>query len=221
MTTIVQEEQNTVLESLPPLDSPYPLTDEQITGYRKEGFALLRAVASRDEAAAYRTFITGLTEEYARGYKPLDQRDTYGKAFIQLTNLWQRDKAIARFTQARRFARIAAELMGVEGVHLYHDQALYKEAGGGHTPWHQDQQYWPLDGVSCVTLWMPLVDADENMGTMRFASGSQSLGYLGPQNISDETLYRTFWTAAAIMVLTVFISLYFAKTEKKAMLAES
>ncbi len=31
-----------------------------------------------------------------------------------------------------------------------------------------------------------------------------------PQNIDDYTLYRTFWTAAAIMVLTVVISLYFA-----------
>jgi ectoine hydroxylase-related dioxygenase (phytanoyl-CoA dioxygenase family) len=80
--------------------------------------------------------------------------------------------------------------MGVDGVRLYHDQALYKEAGGGHTPWHQDQQYWPLDGVRCVTLWMPLVDADENMGTMRFAAGSQNLGYLGPQNISDDSEVR-------------------------------
>ena len=44
-----------------------------------------------------------------------------------------------------------------------------------------------------MTLWMPLVDADENMGTMRFASGSQRLGYLGPQNISDESEAR--WRA--------------------------
>ncbi|MES2459634.1 MAG: phytanoyl-CoA dioxygenase family protein, partial [Armatimonadota bacterium] len=177
-------------DSLPALDSPYPLTSDAIAGYQRDGFALLREVASPDEVAAYRAFITGLTNEYAKGYKPLDQRDTYGKAFIQLTNLWQRQEAIARFTMARRFARIAAELMGVDGVRIYHDQALYKEAGGGHTPWHQDQQYWPLDGVPCVTLWMPLVDADENMGTMRFAAGSQNLGYLGPQNISDDSEAR-------------------------------
>jgi ectoine hydroxylase-related dioxygenase (phytanoyl-CoA dioxygenase family) len=34
---------------------------------------------------------------------------------------------------------------------------------------------------------MPLVDADEKMGTMRFAAGSQALGYLGPLNISDDS----------------------------------
>jgi multidrug resistance protein len=36
-----------------------------------------------------------------------------------------------------------------------------------------------------------------------------------PQNLSDYTLYRTFWTAAAIMLVTVLISLYFAKTGEK------
>ncbi|MBC8102912.1 MAG: phytanoyl-CoA dioxygenase family protein [Cytophagales bacterium] len=190
MSTTVQEEQTHALESLPALDSAYPLTATQIAEYQQEGFTFLRGVASPEEAAAYRTFITGLTDEYAKGYKPLDQRDTYGKAFIQLSNIWSRDPAVAKFTLARRFARIAAGLMGVDGVRVYHDQALYKEPGGGHTPWHQDQQYWPLDGVPCVTLWMPLVDAAEDMGTMRFAAGSQSLGYLGPQNISDDSEAR-------------------------------
>lgn len=39
-----------------------------------------------------------------------------------------------------------------------------------------------------------------------------------PQNIDDYTLYRTFWTAAAIMLVTVLISVYFAKTERKEVL---
>lgn len=178
------------IAALPPLDSPYPLTPEQIDTYQENGWVLLRGLASPAEVAAYRPILTRMTEEFARNYKPLAERDTYGKAFIQYTNLWARNDAVRRFTLARRFARVAAELMGVDGVRLYHDQALYKEPGGGHTPWHQDQQYWPLDGVKCVTLWMPLVDADTSMGTMRFASESQNLGYLGPLNISDDSEER-------------------------------
>ncbi len=42
-----------------------------------------------------------------------------------------------------------------------------------------------------------------------------------PENISDDTLFRTFWTAAAIMVLTVLISLYFAKIERNEVFAAS
>jgi ectoine hydroxylase-related dioxygenase (phytanoyl-CoA dioxygenase family) len=173
--------------SLPELNEDYPLTEEQIADYQKNGYALLRGVASAEEVAAYRPILWEVTMAHNRNTKPMAERDTYAKAFIQVGNLWQKDERAAKFTMARRFAKIAAELMGVRGVRLYHDQALYKEPGGGHTPWHQDQQYWPLDGVKTVTFWMPLVDAPLEMGTMRFATGSQNLGYLGPLNISDES----------------------------------
>ena len=187
MTTASAAAPDIALDTLPPLDSPYPLTAEQIAGFQKNGFALLRRVAAPDEVAAYRALLHDTTMAHNRNTTPLAERDTYGKAFIQVGNLWKKSEAAAKFTLSRRFAQIAADLMGVDGVRIYHDQALYKEAGGGHTPWHQDQQYWPLDGAKCVTLWMPLVAADENMGTMRFASGSQALGYLGHQNISDDS----------------------------------
>jgi ectoine hydroxylase-related dioxygenase (phytanoyl-CoA dioxygenase family) len=172
---------------LPPLDSPYSVTAEQAAAYQRDGHVLLRGVCAPGEVAAYRAHLTAMTNEYAKRYKPLHERDTYGKAFVQFTNLWQKNTAAAQFTLARRFGKIAADLMGVNGVRLYHDQALYKEPGGGHTPWHQDQFYWPLDGVKTVTMWMPLVDASADMGTIRFASGSHRLGYLGALAISDES----------------------------------
>jgi ectoine hydroxylase-related dioxygenase (phytanoyl-CoA dioxygenase family) len=76
---------------------------------------------------------------------------------------------------------------------VYHDQALLKEPGGGITPWHQDQHYWPLDTDDTITMWMPLVDATPEMGTMRFASGSHVDGYLGDMPIGDAT-FHFGWT---------------------------
>jgi ectoine hydroxylase-related dioxygenase (phytanoyl-CoA dioxygenase family) len=70
---------------------------------------------------------------------------------------------------------------------LYHDQALFKEPGGGFTPWHQDQYYWPLDTDRTVTMWMPLVNIDERMGMLTFASGSHKKGPIGSVEISDES----------------------------------
>ena len=75
----------------------------------------------------------------------------------------------------------------MRGVRIYHDQALLKEAGGGITPWHQDQHYWPLDTFNTITMWMPLADVTPEMGTMRFASGSHREGYLGNLPISNES----------------------------------
>ena len=42
---------------------------------------------------------------------------------------------------------------------------------------------------------------------------------VAPGNIDDHTLFRTFWTAAAIMLLAVFTALYFAKTKSLKALA--
>jgi ectoine hydroxylase-related dioxygenase (phytanoyl-CoA dioxygenase family) len=39
-------------------------------------------------------------------------------------------------------------------------------------------------------MWMPLIDCPQEMGTMRFAAGSQQLGYLGPLDISDTSEER-------------------------------
>lgn len=177
----------TAPDSLPALESEFALHAADIEAYRSNGFVLLRAVCTAEEIDAYRPALRDTTLAHNQHTVPVEQRDTYGKAFIQVGNLWCKDVAAARFTLARRFGRIAAELMGVDGVRLYHDQALFKEPRGGRTPWHQDQQYWPLDGVRCCTLWMPLVGCSAEMGTMHFARGSQRLGYLGPQNISDES----------------------------------
>ena len=90
-------------------------------------------------------------EEFGAEQTRLENRDTYGKAFLKGMNLWSKDEGVRRFVLARRFAAIVANLLGVEGVHVYHDQALLTESGGGITPWHQDQHYWPLDTDNTIT----------------------------------------------------------------------
>jgi ectoine hydroxylase-related dioxygenase (phytanoyl-CoA dioxygenase family) len=77
--------------------------------------------------------------------------------------------------------------MGVGRVRLYHDQALFKEPGGGATPWHQDQYYWPLDTGNMITMWMPLVDVTVEMGMLTFATGSHKEGLVRNVSISDAS----------------------------------
>jgi ectoine hydroxylase-related dioxygenase (phytanoyl-CoA dioxygenase family) len=179
--------QNGAVSALPALNDSYELTGDQITGYQENGHILLRSVASPEELGVYEPIISQNVQELNRQDKPLNERDTYGKAFIQISNIWEKSEAVARFVLARRFAKIAAELMGVSGVRIYHDQALYKEPGGGHTPWHQDQIYWPLDTKHTITMWMPLVPISEQVGSMTFASGSHKIGCIDRVVISDES----------------------------------
>jgi ectoine hydroxylase-related dioxygenase (phytanoyl-CoA dioxygenase family) len=172
---------------LPELSDTYPLTSEQTAAYQRDGHILLRGVCTPEEAEAWRAIITRVTYGHNTNTLPMEERTTYAKAFIQVGNLWGKEETVKHFVLARRFAQIAGELMGVDRVRLYHDQALYKEAGGGHTPWHQDQNYWPMDTDKTITMWMPLVDISPEMGTMTFASGSHRKGSLTELLISDES----------------------------------
>lgn len=186
--------------TLPSLDSPYVLSPEQIAEYRQNGHILLRGVLSPAEIAAYREVILAGTIRNNRETRPMEERDTYGKAFLQVMNLWVSDDDVKQFVFSKRLAGIAAQLMEVDSVRLYHDQALFKEPGGGHTPWHQDQFYWPLEAPRTTTLWMPLVDIDAVMGSMTFASGSHEKGFVeegGHISDTSESFFDDYVAANA------------------------
>lgn len=172
---------------LPGLTEDYILTEEQIRSFREDGHLRLNHVASAEEAAAYREEIAAMVRRLNCESRPLQERDAYGKAFLQIMDIWSQSEAVRRFVLARRFAKIAAELMGVEGVRVYHDQALFKEPGGGPTPWHQDQIYWPLDTTDMITMWMPLTSIAQEAGSLDFATGSHKLGYISKLEISEES----------------------------------
>ncbi|GAB3876713.1 phytanoyl-CoA dioxygenase family protein [Terrabacter terrigena] len=174
-------------DTLPALTTAYPVGDAHVDAFRADGFVRLRGVARPEEAAAYRGPIAAAVERLSTESRPLAERDGYGMAFLQVMNLWRHDEAVARFVLASRFADVAARLLGVPSVRLYHDQALFKEPGGARTPWHQDAMYWPLDGSRCLTMWMPLVDITPGHGGLSFARGSHVDGPLSDIGISDAS----------------------------------
>jgi hypothetical protein len=169
------------------LDAPYGVAPEDIERFVREGHVLLRGLLSPDSAARWLLPIGRAVQRLNDERRPLEERDTYGQAFLQTMNLWVKDAAVRRFSLARRFAGAAAALMGVPAVRMYHDQALFKEPGGGITPWHQDHYYWPLASDHTITMWMPLVDVTSEMGIMRFASGSHRQGLIEALEIGDRS----------------------------------
>lgn len=164
------------------------LQENQINHFRSKGWISIPGVLDKDSAESFRQYITRAVMEETGNTKPLSERSTYDKAFLQIFNLWRKNEMVKQFVLSPRFSNIAAQLLGVEKVRIYHDQALYKEPGGGKTPWHIDQYYWPIDTEKTVTLWMPLVDIDDQMGILQFASETHLAGSeLERIPISDES----------------------------------
>jgi ectoine hydroxylase-related dioxygenase (phytanoyl-CoA dioxygenase family) len=155
------------------LDIPYALDASAIERFRADGFVRLPSVLSAETLAQYAPELDQMVDERNRLKDvPLEKRSLYDQAFLQVMNLWRECDTVRELAFSRRLARIAAELMGTRGVRMWHDQALYKEPSGSFTPWHVDQQYWPMASPHSVTAWIPLQPVPIEMGPLCFGRGS-------------------------------------------------
>jgi ectoine hydroxylase-related dioxygenase (phytanoyl-CoA dioxygenase family) len=169
------------------LQEPYALTKEQIEYYQQNRFIKLKNVLNEETVNFFNKVIANKVNELNDVSAPLEERNTYGKAFLQIFNLWLEDEVIKALVLSKRLAKIAADLMQTTGTRIYHDQALFKEPGGGITPWHADQYYWPLETDKTVTAWIPLQAIPLEMGPLEFSAGSHRIITGRELSISDES----------------------------------
>ena len=179
---------NTLPESIrKKLEAPYALTQDQLTFYQKNQFIKLKEVFDTETIHFFNEVISAQVNQMNHEQTALEERSTYGKAFLQLFNLWRENELVKELVFSKRMGKIAADLMRVDGVRLYHDQALFKEGGGGITPWHADQYYWPLSSDKTVTAWIPLQATPLEMGPLEFSAGSHAIVEGRELEIGDES----------------------------------
>jgi hypothetical protein len=189
MEIIMQNLQENQAATLPTLASDYPLTEAQIAAYRERGHISLPGVAKQEEISSYRPVIADAVNRLDDERQDMEQivaGKSQGWKFVQ--NLWEHDPACRRFVLARRFAKIAAQLLGVPRLRLFRDQSYFKEPGGGNTAWHQDAYFMPLDTDQIITMWIALSDVTEAMAPMYFFDHSHQRGYLGASGPADGAM---------------------------------
>lgn len=169
------------------INESYSISQKDINFYRNNGFIKLKNVFNQEEIDYLNVVITNEVNTLNKQVLSMEQRDTYGKAFLQIMNIWKNSEIVKEIVFGKKLAKIASELMEVNGVRLYHDQALYKEPSGGHTPWHADQYYWPLASDKTVTAWIPLQNTPIEWGPLEYSAGSDQLLDGRDKEISDES----------------------------------
>lgn len=165
----------------------FSVSKAEVEHFNTQGYVKIKNVFSAEQLSAFEEVLDQIVAQEKKQLPPLEERDTYGKAFIQLGNLWEQEQRIKDFVFSKPLAHIAQQLLEVDSVRMYHDQALYKEADGGITPWHCDQQYWPLESNKTVTAWIPLTEIPIAMGPLEFSAGSQQLLEGRQLEIGDES----------------------------------
>ncbi|MFI4974069.1 MAG: phytanoyl-CoA dioxygenase family protein [Caulobacterales bacterium] len=159
---------------------PRRLTREQQSRFNEQGFVRLEGLFSPDEIAA----VTAAIDPWeAKGEARL--REAGGTILISTADvitftvhLVRRSAVLKAFAAHPAIVDVCHDLMG-DDVRLYWDQSVYKKTGKVQEfPWHQDNGYTFIEPQQYLTLWLPLVDVDEQNGCPWIAPGLHRLGTL-------------------------------------------
>jgi ectoine hydroxylase-related dioxygenase (phytanoyl-CoA dioxygenase family) len=174
------------------------LTPEQITAYRDNGFVVLHDFLTPDELAEWRQYVDEAVA--ARGDRKLADGslragdDYYDNVFIQRINLWQDHAGMRKLMLDARLGKLAADLAGVDGIRIWHDQALIKQPWGNPTGWHLDNPYWSFSSRDAVSIWVALDDSTLENGCLFFVPGTHKTATFDNagigQNMGD--LFRVY-----------------------------
>ena len=160
------------------------LTAEEVESYRDNGFLVIDPFLDADELEEWRAAVDEATQRPTRlpGHDPVGAMRTnpkaadaiayYERVFTQRVNLWQTDERMRRLVLDPRIGKVAATLEGIDGIRLWHDQALVKEPWANPTGFHLDVPRWSFSSPHAISLWVALDDATMQNGCMGYLPGS-------------------------------------------------
>ena len=165
-------------------------SQDSIQAFQRDGFVVVEDLVDPDELERYgRAVDLAVQTRMREDHRVLEQKTRYEQSFQQCINLWEDFPDVRPLTFHPALGETAARLLGVPSLRLWHDQALYKEAGGRVTDPHQDQPYWPLEQANTITAWLPFDGSRRENGCMGYIAGSHRSGLRKFSNIFLGTGY--------------------------------
>ena len=155
----------------------HELTEEQISFYRENGYIVIDGFLSAEELEIWRQCVDEAVanrddRKLADGRMRDGRDEYYDRVFIQRINLWTDHEGMRRLMIDARLGKMAADLAGVDGMRIWHDQALIKPPWGNPTGWHLDNPYWSFHSRDAISIWVALDDATRDNGCLYFLPGT-------------------------------------------------
>jgi phytanoyl-CoA hydroxylase len=153
------------------------ISQKQIDAYCENGFVIIKDFLTAEELEQWRAAVDAAIgargKERILGRKEkVDDNAYYNNVFVQRVNLWMDNEPIRNLILDPRIGRMAARLAGVDGVRIWHDQALVKQPWANPTGWHLDNPYWSFHSRNAITIWVALDDATLENGCLWFLPGT-------------------------------------------------
>ncbi len=170
------------------IEYPYLVAPAVVEEFQRKGFVVTKDVFTPTKLGHYASAVDAeVALRTADDVRGVDEKTTYEQSFVQCMRLWETNEVVRNLSCDASLAGIGAQLLGVDGLHLWQDQALYKEPGGRETDPHQDQTFWPIGNANLISAWIPFDAVTFANGAMAYVPGSHKVGGLKPVDITHST----------------------------------
>jgi ectoine hydroxylase-related dioxygenase (phytanoyl-CoA dioxygenase family) len=160
------------------------LSKVQIDFYNLNGFVVVENFLNKEDLEIWRSALEEAIYD-RNGQKIPGQKikigendginkdhEYFSKVFDQLVNLWQTNERIKKLMLSKEIGKMASQLAGVDGIRIWHDQALIKRPWANPTSWHLDTPFWSFSDRRALSIWVALDDATLENGCLYFIPGS-------------------------------------------------
>lgn len=151
------------------------LQEEQVAFYQENGFLIVEGFLDAKELARWRSVTEAAVAQRLGSDSLNNQNDPdafYSQVFTQCLRLADIHDEMRELVYDKRIGKMAATLAGVDGIRVWHDQALFKPPLGNATAWHLDNPYWSFSSKQALSFWVALDDATPENGCMWYIPGS-------------------------------------------------
>ncbi len=160
------------------------ITPAQVDFYQENGYVIIEDFLNSAELELWREAVATAVDE-RNGQKIPGRAGKTGeddginkdseylaKVFDQLINLWQTNEKVKELMFNPAIGEMAATLAQVDGIRIWHDQALFKKPWANPTSWHLDTPFWSFSDRRALSIWVALDDATFENGCLFFIPGS-------------------------------------------------
>lgn len=166
------------------------LTTRQIDQYRTQGYIVIEGFLDTNELEHWRK----VTEEAVQlriGDKTIlsnqhDPDSYYAQVFTQCLRLADIHPGMREIMFDERIGRLAGTLAGVDGIRIWHDQALFKPPYGNPTAFHMDDPFWSFSSRDAISIWVALDDATIANGCLWYLPGTHHEASFTPVGIGEK-----------------------------------
>jgi len=160
------------------------LNKSQVDFYKENGYLIIDDFLSPEELENWRATVNsavlernglkmpGKTVRIGEDDGINEDAAYFNNVFDQLLNLWQTSKNVKQIMLDERIGEMAATLAGVDGIRIWHDQALIKRPWANPTSWHLDTPFWSFSDRRALSIWVALDDVTLENGCLFFIPGS-------------------------------------------------